>query len=157
MESVTRKLIEYNGISKCNSYNIKNFTQVNKEYIFEIPSCNKDIYQVTKVWVNVCKDNIEIVKTPCGKSIEGQCLTGNKLLVCGTIKLKIEYIGCSTNQNIHTAYTEIPFSAGIVLPCNFNKNSYVKVSVCVEDIFTEKIDCRNIYNNITMTIIADIN
>lgn len=156
METVTRKLIEYNGISKCNSSNINNFTQINKDFVFNIPDCNKDIYQITKVWVKACKDDMQVVKTPCGKSVEGQTLTGNKLLVCGTIKFKIEYIGCSTQQNIHTAYTEVPFSASVVLPYHFKQNSYINVNVCVEDILTEIMDCRNIYNNITMTVIADI-
>ena len=153
----TRKLIEYYGICKCESNNIKNFTQVNKEYILKIPLCNPDIDEITKVWVKVCEDDVELIKTPCGKSVEGQILTGNKLLVCGRINLKIQYISCSSQQSIHTAIEEIPFCGTIVLPKGFNKYAYKKVTICVEDIFSQKLDSRNIYNNITMIFIADIN
>lgn len=155
MACVIRKLIEYNGIGQCNIHSLKSFKQVSKDYIFKKQECNPDIKQIMKVWVDVEIDEQKMVKTPKGESFEGQILTGYKLLVCGNIKTKIEYVGCSPYENIHTVYSIIPFSTSVTLKENINPYSFIKVSPCVEDIFVEKINDETVYGNINMLIIVD--
>ena len=156
MEKTQRDLIEYNGIDKCRFKNLPNFREVNLEHIFCIPDQKPNIEQVIKVWAEACILDTEIVKTPVGTSLEGQNLTGYKMLACGDIRLKIEYVACEKAQSVHTAHTTFPFCGYVVLSKDTNPNAIIKASVAIEDIFSEQIDLRCVYNNITMIIIADV-
>jgi len=156
MGKVERNLIEYNGISTCKSTNIRNFRQTNIDYVFCIPTQKPNIEQVVKVWAKACVLSQKLVKTPKGTSLEGQTVTGYKLMVDGDINLKIEYVALETEQSLHTAHTTFPFCGYVVLPEDFNPNSIVSSSVAIEDIYSEQLDLRCVYNNITMMIIADV-
>lgn len=155
MACVIRKLIEYHGIGQCNIPSLKSFKQVSRDYIFKKRESNPDIKQIMKVWVDVEIDEQTMVKTPKGESFEGQILTGYKLLVSGKINTKMEYIGCTPHENIHTIYSSIPFSTSVTLKENANPYSFIRVSSCVEDILVEKINNETVYGNITMLIIVD--
>ena len=155
MSKVTRDLIDYHGIDKC-MFSSNFFKQLNLDFIFCIPDQKPDIEQIVKVWVKPCIIHQEIIKTPTGISLEGQNITGKKLMVNGDIELKIEYVACTPTQNIHTAHTKFPFCSYVVLPNDFNSNNLVSPSVVIEDVLSEQTDLRCIYNNITLMIIADI-
>lgn len=92
MSKVERDLIEYIGIESCLVKEKKDFKQTNIEQVFCIPNQKPDIEQINKVWAKGSIKEYEVVKTPIGTSIEGQIMTGYKLLVCGDIKLKVEYV-----------------------------------------------------------------
>ncbi len=156
MANIQRDLIEYSGIDLCPVKNKKNFTQFNLEEVFCIPTQKPDIEQISKVWVEGEINCKELVKTPVGESVEGQILTGYKLLVCGEISLKVQYVACEPTQTVHTAHTKFPFCTYVVLPADTNKNSIIKPSVVIEDIFSEQLDERCIYNNITLMLLVDI-
>lgn len=156
MKSIQRELISYNGISSCDYNDIPNFKQFNTDYVFCIPDVKPDIEQITKVWVDACVVDSEVIKTPVGTSLEGQNITGYKLLVCGDMNLKIEYVACEATQSVHTAHTTFPFCGYVVLPKDVNPNAIITATVEIEDIFSEQKDLRCVYNNITMMIIADI-
>lgn len=155
MGKIIRDLVEYYGISDCLS-SIETFNQINIDYIFNIPIQKPDLEQILKVWVDPCIVSKKIVKTPKGISLEGQKVTGKKLLVCGDMSIKIEYVACNATQGVHSAHTKFPFCAYVVLPESFNENAIVNVSVAVEDVDSHQMDLRSIYNNITMMVIADI-
>lgn len=156
MESVNVDLIEYHGVNNYPYRDIKNFKQVNNDYILCIPDINPNIKQIVKVWVESFVIDKEIVKTPKGLSLEGQNLTGYKLLVCGDINIRIEYVDCDKIQGVHIANSKFPICEDIVLSKDFNSNSLLSTSVIIEDIFSEQVDLRCIYNNITMLIVADV-
>lgn len=156
MSKVERDLIEYIGVEYCPVKNKKNFNQINIEQVFCIPSQKPDMEQINKIWAKGYVDNYEVVKTPVGTSVEGQIMTGYKLLVCGDIKLKVEYVALEETQSVHTAHMTFPFCAYVVLPGDVNKNSRINTSILIEDIFSEQMDERCIYNSITMMVIADI-
>lgn len=155
MSKVQRGLIEYNGI---NSYpkNVLNFKQINIENIFSIPSIKPDIKQLVKVYANSEIIHHKIVKTPVGKSLEGQTLTGYKLLISGDIIMKFEYITLEKTQPVHIAHNRFPFCGYIALPENLNKYSTTFPTITIEDIYSEKTDSRCIYSTITMMLSADI-
>lgn len=156
MAKIIRDLIEYNGIASCAYKNVSTFKQMNTDYIFCIPDPKPDIEQIVRVWVDSCVTSTQLVKTPTGTSLEGQTVTGYKLLVTGDISLKIEYVACNSVQSVHTAHTKFPFSSYVVLPENTNPNAIIKGNVAIEDVFSEQMDCRCIYNNITMLVVADV-
>ncbi|MFR5265288.1 SPOCS domain-containing protein [Clostridium sp.] len=155
MNKVQRGLIEYNGINSCPK-NVLNFKQINIENIFSIPSVKPDMEQLVKVYATGEIIHHEIVETPVGKSLEGQILTGYKLLVSGDIIMKFEYVALEKTQPVHTAHNRFPFCGYIVLPENFNKYSITFPTITIEDIYSEKTDSRCIYNTITMMLSADI-
>ncbi|MEF9992489.1 MAG: DUF3794 domain-containing protein [Romboutsia sp.] len=155
MEKVVRNLIEYNGISTY-TYSTKNFRQFNIEQMDNISNKRADVDQILKVWVETKVIDTEVIKTPIGSSTEGQVATGKKLLVCGDIDIKIEYVSCDTVQNIYVENFMIPFGTYVVLPHNFNEHGIVSATIMVEDISSIKINPRCIYNNITLMAIADI-
>lgn len=156
MSKITRDLVDYHGINTCPYKDLPNFNQINTDYVFCIPDVKPDIEQIVKVFADSCVVETEIVKTPIGTSLEGQNITGYKLLVCGDIHLKVEYVACNTSQSVHSAHTKFPFCGYVVLPKNTNPNAIIKASIAIEDIFSEQMDCRCIYNNITMMVIADV-
>lgn len=156
MEKIQRNLIEYKGIDNCQIGKSNNFNQINKDEIFCIPQQKPDIEQINTVWAEAVIRDYEVVKTPTGTSLEGQTVTGSKLLVCGDIKLKVEYVALEAKQSVHTAHTIIPFCVYAVLPSDTNPNARISPTIVIEDIFAEQIDERCIYNNITMMLLVNI-
>lgn len=156
MGSNMRNLIEYNGISTCSHGKLAHFKQTNTEFTFCIPTQKPDIEQIVKVWVSTCILNYKVVKTPKGTSLEGQNITGYKLMIQGDIQYKVEYVALEAEQSIHTAHTTIPFCGYVVLPERFNPNAFIFASVEVEDIHSDLMDERCIYNNVTLMLSADV-
>lgn len=157
MASIERGLIEYNGIDVCRKNNLKNFKQVNYESTFCVPGQKPDIEQIVKVYAKTSISKSEIVKTPVGKSLEGQEVTGYKLLISGDINYKIQYVANEATQSVHTFHKCVPFCGYVVLPKNFNTGVYISPSALIEDISVEQIDCRCVYSNITLLLLVDIN
>lgn len=151
-----RNFIEYNGISKCSYTDILYFKQITTDFTFCLPTPKPDIEQILKVWVKPCIVMKKIVATPVGISLEGQNLTGYKMMVSGDISYKVEYVVLDTVQSVNCAQGIAPFCGYVVLPANFNPNNVVTASAIVEDVYSEQIDLRCVYNNIMMLIVADI-
>lgn len=155
MNSKSRKLIEYYGIEKCKSENLIYFKKFDVDSCFEIPYMNSCIGQITKFWASVDIINKEIIKTPKGTSLEGQNLSGYKLLVYCDLNFKFEYLDDERN-NINIGYQKIPFYVDVILPETFTMHSPVKATICIEDILSSKLDYSTIYNNTSMVVVVDI-
>lgn len=155
MIPVMRNLIQYFGVEKCN-YTLGNFKQINVDNTFCIPVVKPDIEQIVKVWseAKICKH--KIIKTPIGKSYEGQKLTGYKLVIMGEIKMKYEYVALNETQTVHTAHNNIPFCGYIVLPERFNPSTIVFPTVAIEDIHADQCGIRSIYSNVTMLLNVEL-
>lgn len=154
MPSIYKNLVEYKGISTCDNNNYKHFKQYNNEYILDLPCDKPDILDVTVVEVRASILNEKIVQTLKGKSLEGQILTGHKLLVCGELIFKIHYTTCDLIQVFHES---IPFGIYITLPETFNPKFSVNSSVFIEDILIKKQNKRSLYCNVTMLTVAYVN
>ena len=155
MATIIRNLIQYNGIDTCR-YNTENFKQVNVSDTFCIPIVKPDIEQIVKVWSEAEICNYEIVKTPVATSLEGQILTGYKLVIMGNVKMKFEYVALEKTQSVHTAHTIIPFCGYIVLPKEFNPIAVVLPNVSIEDIHVQQLGERCIYSSLAMLLSAEI-
>lgn len=156
MGKIFRNLIEYSGINEYPYDNLKNFKQATIDNNFCIPSEKPDIEQLVKVSVKSDIVHKEIVKTPIGTSFEGQESTGFKLLISGDIDLRIEYSAKNISQSIHTVHTKFPFCDYVVLPKSFSPTAMVFPTISIEDIYSEKFDCRCIYNNISLLLVVDL-
>lgn len=152
---VKRGLIEYSKIDTCPTKSKSMFKQINLENTFCIPDQKPNIEQIDKVWVEGEIIDYEIVKTPVGESLEGQKLTGYKVLVCGEIKLKFQYTANETTQSVHTVHNCYPFCAYVVLDEKTNMRTRLYPSLLIEDVFAEQMGSRCIYTNTTLLVIVE--
>lgn len=155
MATVIRELIKYEGIESCR-YTSGAFKQMNIENTFCIPIKKTDIKEIVKVLVKqrICK--YKIIKTPIGKSLEGQNLTGYKILIIGELKLEYQYISLEKKQGIHTVCTIIPVGGYVVMPEIFNPCEIIYPIMLIEDINCKKVSNRCIYTNMTIMLNVDI-
>lgn len=155
MGTISRNLIKYEGIEVSNCAN-GTFKQTNIDNIFCLPIIKLDIERMVKVCAkaNICK--YKLINTPVGVSLEGQKLTGYKLIIMGEIEVKYEYITLEKSQGIHTAHSSVPFCSYIVMPDKFNPRNIVYPMVLIEDIHSEQINTRCIYTNFTIRLSANI-
>ncbi|MGL6174799.1 MAG: DUF3794 domain-containing protein [Cellulosilyticaceae bacterium] len=156
MVKTMRDLIEYYGICKYTYEEIPHFREFNLDYMLYLPEIKADIDQIVKVWVTPYIVGQKVIVTPIGTSLEGYRSTGYKLIVTGDVRIKIEYVALQTEQGLHTTQVSLPFSTYITLPERFNQNAYIKVTPLIQDICSDLMDRRCIYNNMTMMVIADI-
>ncbi|MGL5416307.1 MAG: SPOCS domain-containing protein [Clostridium sp.] len=155
MSAVMRNLIQYEGIEGCNYIN-GNFKQDNIENTFCIPLVKPDIEQIVKVWGKAKINKYKIIKTPIGKSLEGQVLTGYKVLVMGEVKMKYEYVALEKEQSVHTAHNIVPFCSYVVMPEDFNPVATAFPTVLMEDIDSQQLNNRCIYSNITLMFNVEV-
>lgn len=156
MDKFINSLIEYQGIDHCSYNDVEIFKQTNIDNTFYLPIQKPDIEQIVKVRGTAKIDDYKIVKTPIGTSLEGQKVTGFKIMACGEIVLQYDYVANEDKQSMHSVCNTIPFCDYIVMPEDFNEFLTISPLVLIEDIYSEQLDFRCIYNNITLIIIMDL-
>lgn len=155
MSNTVNNLIEYVGLADHLPNSLEVFKQLNVEKSFCLPEAKPDIEQLVKAISSLKITSTSIIKTPKGTSLEGQLLTGWKLIIEGIITQKIQYVADEPTQTVHAAHTNISFSTYIVLPENYIMGTPVTVQSYIEDIFVMQLDKRCIFNNITILLAAD--
>ena len=136
--------------------NITSFKQITIDEYLKIPTQKPDIEQINNISGKVKILNCHVIKTSKLTSLEGQGLSGNKLVVHGELNQVVEYTAKDTNQSIHVAHYDIPFSTFIVLPESYKIGSKVEVTGILEDVFFNAIDERNFFKNATVLLTAKI-
>jgi hypothetical protein len=161
MASIVKNLIEYVGISSpCQLPDLNPACAAFKEFTVEenltIPVAKPDIEQIVRVMAEATITSTKVIKTPIGCSVEGQILTGWKVIVEGVINQKIEYVADEPTQSVHAAHFKVPFSTFIVLPPDpcFTKDKVVNVIPYIEDIFIKQMDKRHMFKNVTLLLHA---
>jgi hypothetical protein len=159
LASKVKNLIEYEGLADYlpvypNKYGA--FKEFNIEEMLEIPSAKPDMEQILKISVDTIINSTKVIETPLGKSLEGQKITGKKIIIKGKLLQKIEYVADELTQSVHAAHFNIPFCTFIVLPEDYEEEDSIYVTSYIEDILIEHLDKRNIYKNITMLLDAEI-
>lgn len=159
MASIVRKLIEYQGVASPLpplDSPLAAFKQFNVQETLELPEAKPDIEQIVTVKAELFITKTKVIKTPSAVSLDGQTLTGWKLIVEGNIKQVIQYVADEPLQSVHAAHFTIPFSTFVVLPSNYVEGTPVDVKGYIEDIYAEKMDCRRIFKNITILLVAKV-
>lgn len=149
MSSKMRDLIQYEGISGIPLCTTKqDYKQTNLQGILCIPTCKPDMEQMVKVWGKVEVQHYEVVATPIGTSMEGQQLTGCKLMIVGELKLKVQYVACDETRTVHTAHFMVPICEYIILPRSYNGQFYGRPQAFIEDIHVNAMNCRCFFYNV---------
>ncbi len=155
MGKMSKELIEYIGIDNYKCNNISNFTQFNVNKVISIPLEMADINEIVKVWVDYNIIHHEFIKTPIGKSQEGQVLTGNKVFISADLNFKIEYEGITRSNNVNITKYKMPISTHITINEKFNSYISKHPYLIIEDVYCEKIDFRSLYLNTTIIAVVD--
>lgn len=129
------------------------FKQLSREEYVQIPVQKPDIEEILNTLVDIKIINTKVITTPAITSLEGQKLTGYKLIVEGILNQKVEYVADEPQQSVHAAHFRVPFSSFIVLPTTYDGGP-VEVEGVVEDVFWKLVDKRTIFKNITFLITA---
>ncbi len=158
MATVFRNLIEYVGISTKDDIpeDVMAYKQFNIEENLKIPCRKPEIEQILKVIAEVEITSTRIIETPKGTSLEGQILTGWKVIIEGNLIQKIQYVADCPEQPTHAAEFEVPFSTFVVLSEDFQTGFPVFVDAYIEDIYVEQIGKKQIFKNVTVLVTAQI-
>lgn len=156
MASTVKNLIEILGIADSLPENPTVFKQFTIQETLTLPEAKPDIEQIVKVIAQVVINNTRVIRTPVGTSLEGQVLSGYKLVVEGEVRQKIEYVADECTQSVHAAHFDVPFSTFIVLPVGFTIGTPITVTPYIEDIYIEALDKRTIFKNIILLLDATI-
>lgn len=141
----------------------RNWTEISIPEILTIPELKPDIEQIDQVYIAVKLVSKKIIETPEAvdpitdvliENAEGTKLTGRKLIIEGVLKQKIVYTALVTDQSVHSAHFEIPFSAFIVLRRDVSTDDEFCVDICIEDVFIKALSRRKIFKNVTLFLRA---
>lgn len=130
------------------------FKQLSVDETVKIPCQKPDAQQILGTLVDIVIFNTKVIETIKATSLEGQTLTGFKLIIEGKLNQKVEYVAEEPEQSVHAAHFIVPFSTFIVLPEDFDPNTTIEIEAFIEDIFTKLIDKRTIFKNVTFRLLA---
>lgn len=145
----------YQGISDYIPYDIDSFTQENINKVIKINNKLPDINEVIKVSIASSIRDEKIVKTAIGTSLEGQKLTGYKLLTEGEFSVRIDFCTDTSSGCMYTYKDIMFFNNATTLDEDSNKNSKLLTSVYIEDIYAKKLNNREILINISFIFTAE--
>lgn len=152
-EIVGESKVESDDTSSIN-VGINNFKQISIEEKLIIPIKKPDVEEVLSIDGDIEILKSHIIQTSSAVSNEGQNLTGYKLVVYGRINEVVEYKALDVEQSVHSAHYSIPFTTFIVLPANYKVGMALNISGDIEDIYFNRLDCREIFSNATVLIKA---
>lgn len=144
-----RDSVVYKGLSDYIPDNLNTFSQINVSEVLKLKENLFGIDEIVKVSLTSNVYDKKIVKTATGKSLEGQILTGMKLLSEGEFLIRVDYSSDEDFGGIHTFKDKIFFSSGVSLPETSSVNSRTIEGVYVEDIYAQKLSLREIMVNIS--------
>lgn len=135
---------------------LSTFKQITINENLSISPFKPAIHEINELDVELIIDDYYEVKTPKGISSDGQILTGNKLIIKGSIQVVLQYIAEDEDEKICIEIYKIPFSTFIILPENYEVGSNITIETIIEDVEYKIIDCFSIYTNITFVINGNI-
>ena len=145
----------YSGISDYIPCDINSFTQENVNTIMTIHKDFPDIDEIIKVGITSdIKDN-KIVKTGVGKSLEGEILTGYKLLTEGEFIVRIDFCADNEKGSIYTFKDTLFFNNATTLDEDTSLNSKIISSIYIEDVYAQKINEREVLANVSFILTAE--
>ena len=155
-EGIVRGLVEYHGICENIPKDLRSFKTLALDSIIDIKEGSSDIDDILKVRVKGEIDNSRIVRTASGVSIDGQELTGWKLVMYGRLKIQVDYSSLSKGPAVYVANYFLNFSSFITLSKKTSITSRVYPNVYVEDIHVKNLGKKKLFTTATIIITADV-
>lgn len=155
MANVVRNRILYSGIDDYIPNNIDSFTQMNIDRVIDIGNALPDMDDILKVNVDFNIKDKKVIKTAIGTSLEGQKLTGYKLLTEGEFIVRIDFCADDGSASIYTLRSKLFFNNSTTLNEDVNLNSRFSENIYIEDIYAQKIGPREVLINISFIFTAE--
>lgn len=147
-----------NGTSDSNLLQIPisltNFKQISIDENLVLPEESPDILNIISISVDPIITDSRLIEVPLATSIEGQRLTGFKLILNGELIQTIVYTSDTPEQATETIEISVPFSTFIMLPEDYQGVGNEDIEMIVEDIFYTLIDERTIFKNVTLLVVV---
>lgn len=144
---------EYSGIMEK-----RYFAQFNVYVNNEIKCCNITNENIDLTTAEVSIKAVRLIDTIEGTSIEGQHLTGKKLVILGDVNTKV-YYDCYKNQRrciddyaVCCLKRDIPFSTYIVVPNPICDKEPINLIYDIEDATSIMIDNNKLFISVTLII-----
>ncbi len=144
----------------CQNKDINYFSYLSLGETISLPDTLPNIKQIVSYIIESEIISIKTIDSMKGLSIEGQCLSGKKIILQVKLKQKLLYVGDVPEKTIHTFQNEYYKSATIAIPSIIKgsdpekliENKYLQTNIELEDYKVKKIDCRTIFNSAIMYI-----
>ena len=134
-ENIVRGSIEYIGINTDLPDNINMFRIFNLCDSMDNRVVNVIVEEIIQVVTRIRILEYSFMDTTEGVSVDGQRLTGKKLIVEGICENKIQYMAIDKgDQKLETLRYNIPFCEYIVVPSRCTKGNLSDVNVYINDI-----------------------
>lgn len=143
MKKASKTNISYSGLNESIPENINVFNHKTINKIIKLNDLFLDIDEILSLNIGYNLDHNKIVKTGKGISIEGEELTGIKLISEGNFIIRIDY--CGKNDGcIYTFRESIDFNNAINIPYEWGYNKKINQHIYIEDVSCEKINEREV-------------
>ncbi|MGL4912858.1 MAG: hypothetical protein ACRC3Y_10575 [Romboutsia sp.] len=153
--NIVRNRVLYSGIDEYIPDNINSFTQMNIDRVLTIPCHMPDIDELLKVGVDFNIRDKKIVKTAIGTSLEGQNLTGYKLLTEGEFIVRLDFCADDANASIYTFRDNLFFNNSTTLDEDTNLNGRFSENIYIEDIYAQRVGPKEVLINISFIFTAE--
>lgn len=155
MKSIIRDKTIYSGITDYIPEDIESFTQMNINKVLTIDEVLPNIDEILKVSVSTNVKDSKIVKTAIGTSLEGQHLTGYKLLTEGIFSVQVNFSSDDESNAIYIYIDNLYFNNATTLNSEINQDFRTIANVYIEDIYADKISSREVLINISFIFTAE--
>lgn len=134
------------------------WTQLTIPEILPLPDCYPDIENIERIYVSVQITSTKPISTPVFgvPNLEGDILTGNKLIVHGKLCQTVVYTANTCDQSLHSVNFRYPFCACITLGTMANLTNKFCVESCIEDVYAGKLNDRTLFKSVTVFLIATV-
>lgn len=141
MSNIFNNLIEYAGISSYIPKNIRCSKEITLNTTVKLKSSTRNFSEIIKVSVFTEVIYYKVIKTPIGSSLEGQNLTGKKIIIDGLLNLRIDYLSKDSNKVYCMNYKE-NFCSTLIL-----NNKFTNKSIFIPTFFVENINAQLVNDN----------
>lgn len=150
MSNIYKNLIEYSGISNYIPKDISCYREFNVDSIVNLTKDRPKIDEIIKISASHKINSTRIIKTPIGKSLEGQELTGKKYMIEGELNFRVDYLSENEDSKVYCTYYKEYFATSIVL-----QQDIINSTMFIPTIFIEEIN-GEVLNNEQVLIITTI-
>lgn len=149
------------GLAQTFPKTLSYFKELTFDQPFTLPSPNPDIERITSITISAHILSSRLISTPTNLSLEGQSLSGCKLLLELEVHQMITYVSCNCSQGVHSAYLP-PFltSTFVVVPCTIGGQDtsdlldfgQLRMTPYIEGAYATCVDARHTFNCATILI-----
>lgn len=155
MAGTDHRLVEYIYQDQWIPFHVCAFRLLNVHTTVRIPAAAAGIRELLQAAFCVKIPYQKGFDSICGKSAEGETLTGKNILAEGMVETKIQYVSTRENCRIEAAFFELPFLTDLVIPAKTTGLSGYRLTGYVQQAFTRAMSERQVYLDCVLYVAAE--